>query len=502
MDEGRARYREDPGGSGQGTARPSSAQPQTTWPEPPQPTRPEPLGYQQDVNARNAPLAQAQQTQSLSKTYRPQASGAEQDHGHASNTVKRGWLRRLLRRDRHREQRQHGGEATRNRPTRELAEAPSRRHDWPQRHGGEATSNRPTGELAEAPSRRHDWPQRDAGEAKSDRPFTDVDEPESWPQFVGKENRISVLDIARKILRRALKEVARFRETLRHSGFPGIKAGREIRNYPDSEFQRCLGTLNDRSLWEAFLRAGGLANNPKAVEAVESLIERIQHVTTAQIEQDSLKLLELSIKLLLSQINYVDAGSVSQERVQHLKESVQKIGWQVAAASAAVSASTAAGGSDLTPRIILAGLSGSAAVTVIGTIQSWHSQAQRSTASAPALLHQLHDDMIEQVDVLVAFISKQNDLAKEAAKDNSLLRFSLLRARFTVMYARQLWAGPGQFSHITEYQSCLTALAELLNALDQCIKNQAYQELLEIERDISAVRMILTVYGPSFTALQ
>lgn len=237
------------------------------------------------------------------------------------------------------------------------------------------------------------------------------------------ENRLSVLEIARKILKRALKEVARFKETLRRSGFPGIKVGKEIGSYTDSEFQRCLGTLNDRSLWDTLLREVGLTNNPKAVEAVESLIERIQDVTTAQVEQDSLTLLELSIKLLLSQINYIDARSVSQERVQHLKESVQKIGWQVAAASAAVSASTAAGGSHLTPRIVLAGLSGSAAATAIATIQSRHNQGQRSKAPAPTLLRQLHDDMIEQIDVLVAFISTQDARAKEAAEENSLLRF-------------------------------------------------------------------------------
>ena len=210
---------------------------------------------------------------------------------------------------------------------------------------------------------------------------------------------------------RALKEVTRFKETLRHSGFPGIKAGRQIRDYPDSEFQRCLGTLNDRSLWDTFLREEGLADNPKAVEAVESLIDRIQDVTRAQIEEDSLRLLELSIKLLLSQINDIDVRSVSQERVQHLKESVQKIGWQVAAASAAVSASTAASGSDLTPRLILAGLSGSAATTVIGTIHSWHNQGQRSRASALATLCHLHDDMIEQVNALAVFISQQNERA-------------------------------------------------------------------------------------------
>jgi hypothetical protein len=298
---------------------------------------------------------------------------------------------------------------------------------------------------------------------------------------------------------RALKEVTRFKETLRHSGFPGTKAGRQIRDYSDPEFQRCLGTLNDRSLWDTFLREEGLADNPKAVEAVESLMERIQDVTRAQIEEDSLRLLELSIKLLLSQINHIDARSVSQERVQHLKESVQKIGWQVAAASAAVSASTAASGSDLTPRIILAGLSGSVAATVVGTIHSWHSQGQRSRASVLATLCHLHDDMIEQVDVLVAFISQQNERAKEAAEENSWLRFALLRARFAVMYARQLWAGPEQFSHRTEYQSCLTTLANSLNAIDQCIERRAYQELQQIEQDISATRIILTICRPSLS---
>jgi hypothetical protein len=384
MHEGGARYREDPRGSSQGSAVPRSARPQPTWPEPPQTTWPEPPGYQQDhshANERNAPSAQAQQTRSLPKTNRPQTPRDQQDHRHASNTVKRGWLKRLFRRHRHQNQRLDTGETTRNRPTLE---------------------------LPGAPSHRHDRPQLDTGETTRDRPFTDVEEPEPWPKFVGEENRLSVLDIAGKILKRALKEVARFKETLRRSGFLGIKAGRQIRDYPDSEFKRCLGMLNDRSLWDTFLREEGLADHPKAVEAVESLIERIQDVTTAQIEENSLTLLELSIKLLLNQINYVDARSVSQERVQHLKESVQKIGWQMAAASAAVSASTAAGGSDITPRIILAGLSGSAAATVIGTFQSRHNQRQRNRTSALALLYQLHDDTIEQVDLLIASATSED----------------------------------------------------------------------------------------------
>ena len=462
MAEGRARDKEDPRGSGQGPARPRSARPQTTWPESP--------GYQQDhshANARNAPSAQAQQTQSLPKTRRPQTPRDQQDHRDVGNTVKRGWLSRLFRRRRHQDQ---------------------------QPDTGETAIGQPVRDLSDALSRRHDRPQLDASETARDRPFPDTDEPEPWPRFVGQENRLSVLEIARKILKRALKEVARFKEALKRSGFLGIKAGSEARNYPDSEFQRCLGTLNDRSLWEAILREQGLAGNPKAVEAVKSLIERIQGVTTAQIEEDSLALLELSIKLLLSQINRTDARSVSQERVQHLRESVQKIGWQVAAASAAVSASTVAGGSDLTPRLILAGLSGSAAATAIGAIQGRHNHGQKSKSSASALLLQLHDDMIEQVDVLTAFIGTQNVRTKEVAEENSLLRFSLLRARLTVMYTRQVWAGCEQFAHMTDYQNRLTALAKWLSKLDQCIERQAFHELREIEREISAARLILAIY--------
>jgi hypothetical protein len=68
------------------------------------------------------------------------------------------------------------------------------------------------------------------------------------------------------------------------------------------------------------------------------------------------------------------------------------------------------------------------------------------------------------------------------------------------MYARQLWAGREQFSHITEYQSCLTALARLLNAFDQCIEKQAFQELQQFERDISAARLILAIYRFSLPA--
>jgi hypothetical protein len=108
--------------------------------------------------------------------------------------------------------------------------------------------------------------------------------------------------------------------------------------------------------------------------------------------------------------------------------------------------------------------------------------------------------MIEQVGVLVAFIGTQDTRMKEVAEENSLLRFSLLRARFTVMYARQLWAGREQFSHKTEYQSCLTTLANLLNTLDQCIERQTFRELQKIERDLSAVRLILAIYKFSPTA--
>ena len=380
-----------------------------------------------------------------------------------------GWLRRLFSRHWHQNQRQGTGETTRDRFTWELTDA-----------------------LAHPRDRRR----LDAGETATERPVTGVHEPEPWPKFAGKENRPSVLEIAKNILKRALKEVSRFKKTLRHSGFRGINTAREVRAYPAPEFQRCLGTLNDKLLWEDFLREERLAGNPGAVEAVESLIERIQGVTAAQIEEDSLTLLEVSIKLLLSLINYVDDGSVSQDGVQHLKESVQKIGWQMAAAAAAVSASTAAGGSDLTPRIILAGLSGSIAATVMGAIQGLHGQRQKDRASAAILLGELHDDIIAQVDILVAFISEQDKRLKESVDGNELLRFALLKGRFSVMYARQLWAGREQFSHRTEYQSCLTTLAKSLNALDQCIQSRAYQELPEIKTDISAVLFILKIYKP------
>jgi hypothetical protein len=82
--------------------------------------------------------------------------------------------------------------------------------------------------------------------------------------------------------------------------------------------------------------------------------------------------------------------------------------------------------------------------------------------------------MIEQVDVLAAFIGTQNVQPKEVAEENSLLRFSPLRARLTVMYARQVWAGCEQFAHMTEYQSHLTALAKWLSKLANALKGKLF----------------------------
>ena len=504
VDEGGARYREDPRGSSQRSARPRSARPQT-WPEPPQATWPEPPGFQEghsNASTRNEPSAQAQQTRSSSTTKRAPTPSGQQDYQPATKVVKRGWFRRLFRSHRHGNQRQGTDETTRDRPVRALPALPSHPHDRPQQDTDGITKDRPAWKLPASQSHPKDRPQQDTDETTKDHAFTDAEDSQPWPRFTGKEDRRSVLDIARKILSRALKEVSHFKEAFRRLGLSGIETSGTIADYTDSDFSRCLETLDDRSLWDAFLREEGLANNHKAVEAIDELIERIQDVTRSQIAEDSLTLLEISIKLLLNQINSVDARSVSQERVQHLKESVEKIGWQVAAASATISATTTVGGSELTSRVILAGLSGSAAATLIGSIQSWRNHAQKSRSSAPNLLCQLHDDMIERVDVLLPFIMQTSERAIETPEEKNLVRVTLLQARFLAMYARLVWAGSEQFSQMIEYQSYLATLSNLLNEVDECIKKRTYRALPYLEQEISPIRSILRLYRSSLVSLR
>ena len=383
-----------------------------------------------------------------------------------------------------------------------LPASPFHPHNRPQQDTGGTIKDRPAWKLPASQSHPNDRPQQDTGEATRYHTFTDTEDSQPWPRFTGKESRRSVLDIARKILRRALKEVSHFKEAFRRLALSGTETSRTIADYTDSDLSRCLETLDDRSLWDTFLREAGLANNHKAVEAINELIARIQDVTKSQIEKDSLTLLEISIKLLLDQINSVDAQSVSQERVQHLKESVEKIGWQVAAASATISATTTVGGSELTSRVILAGLSGSAAATVIGSIQSWRNHAQRSRSSAPNFLCQLHDDMIERVDVLLPFIMQTSERAIEiAAEEEHLVRATLLQARFLAMYARLAWAGFEQFSQMIAYQSYLATLSNLLNEVDECIRKHTFGALPQLGQEISPMRSILEMYRSSLVSL-
>jgi hypothetical protein len=247
-----------------------------------------------------------------------------------------------------------------------------------------------------------------------------------------------------------------------------------------------------------FLEDHGLASNKKAVAAVDDLVEQVGAVTKKQIPEDlqhSLKVLELSIKVLLSEINALDARSVTDERAEHLKEAARKISWQVAAASAAISANSAVAGSELNCKIVLAGLSSSVAATVVAALHDWRSQElQKNRVSDRALLYQAHDDLLQQLDVLALFISRLAEQEAESEEGDEVARFAQLRARFMIMCARQLIAGPGRPSGGDGYPRALSKAWDLLNEIEDCVEQKNYSHLARIGTDITCAHDRLRMY--------
>ncbi|HEX2318308.1 MAG TPA: hypothetical protein VHJ18_04925 [Streptosporangiaceae bacterium] len=131
-----------------------------------------------------------------------------------------------------------------------------------------------------------------------------------------------------------------------------------------------------------FLQGQGQAENEAARRAVEQLAEHCTRVTEKQFSAESLELLHFSIMALLSEIEALDGRFTNTDRVKHLKATAERIGVQMTAACAAISASAGAVGSELNSRVILAGLAGCVASEVVAALHDWRTQAnQRSGMS-------------------------------------------------------------------------------------------------------------------------
>ena len=280
--------------------------------------------------------------------------------------------------------------------------------------------------------------------------------------------RREMLRVAREILERADREVSRWIVSLRE------RKNFQDERFDDSRFYASISALNDRALWLRFLERGGLADNEAARTAVEGLSEHVANIKARQVlgnEEDSLQLIQDSIQVLLAKINDLDAKSVSRERAEHLKATAEWIGWQVAAAGAAIGANAAASGTDLTEQIILAGVSSSVAAAVVGALHDWQSRKSlKDKISDRALLHRVNDDLLNQMNVLALFISRRAEHEPEDADEDRLVRSAYVQVRFAVMYATQLVAGIDRLPGGNGYPNALSAAKKLIAKLENCIE--------------------------------
>jgi post-segregation antitoxin (ccd killing protein) len=378
------------------------------------------------------------------------------------------------------------------------------------RQGPSHTSDRPRrnhfSKLFRIVGFRHRDLRQDMDEARRERPVAEQPKAQVRQHDDGEEYRRATLSVARKILERAQREISRLRESFRRIPFPVVRMDRRTAKFSESEFRESVEALNDERLWGKFLEEQGLASNKRAVAAVNDLVEQVGTITKKQVSKDlqhSLKTLELSIKVLLSEIDALDARSVSDDRAERLKEAALKISWQVAAASAAISANSAVAGSELNCKLVLAGLSSSVSATVVGVLHDWRSQElQKNRVSDLALLYQVHSDLLRQIGVLTLFIRRPAEREPESEEGDEIVRLAQLWARFMIMYARQLVAGLGRPSGVDGYLRALSETWDLLNEVEDCVEQRNYSRLAKMKPDITHTHDRLRKYKSYVRALR
>lgn len=298
-----------------------------------------------------------------------------------------------------------------------------------------------------------------------------------------------LLEVAKRVLSQAARGVRRLISGLRH-GEDQLDPTFDL-----ADFRDALAELGDSSTWQFFLQALGLGGSKTARMAVADLAEHVARVTKNQISEDSLQVLLLSIDTLLAEIETLDARLVSPERAEFLKATAERIGVQVTAASAAISASAGAGGGDLTSRVIIAGLAGCVASEVVAALHDWRVQAnQRSSLSERALLAQAHQDLVRQLEMLAVFVSDAAHDETTPLCDDHVARRAHLQSIFLLMYSQFLLAGLMKQNIEHEYANQLRKVRTLLQDIGGLIERKKGGDAIAVESQMDKILVRLPRY--------
>jgi hypothetical protein len=315
-------------------------------------------------------------------------------------------------------------------------------------------------------------------------------------QSSGALYRRVTVDGIKKVLNHARKKIAQVKKNFRRSFRSHKPTEDDSIECSEKEFRESMQALNDKKLWMDCLRKKHLAGNPQARAAVNSLIRSIETITTEQITKDSLTLLDSAVAVLLAEINAIDIKSVSNQRVTRLKDTADSIGWQIVAAGAAISATSAASGSELAAKAILAGLSGSVASLAVAAVHDWRGQEKsRNSISDNKLLKQAHQDLILEIAEIALYISRRKDGESQTREETMRLRHTLLQARFASMFARQLAAGRESSMQGTGYAAELTDASDFLAYLQRDIRRIKRRDLSEVILQVTKLQGQLERYG-------
>jgi hypothetical protein len=303
------------------------------------------------------------------------------------------------------------------------------------------------------------------------------------------------LRTACEILDRAHREVKQWMATLHH------RNNHQNAGLDSLRFNESIGALGDKALWEQFLQEQGLAENERARSGVSDLVRHIRTVTENQASEDSLKLLLGAIELLISEIMALDSQAVSRKHVDYLKETAETIGWQVAAAGAAISASSGVNGGELNYRIILAGLSSTVASAVVGALHDWHAQTlMKRNVGDRTLLQEAHEDLLRQFDILVMIVSRRAPQEPGDESDNNLVRRLQIRAGFMIMYARQLVARILRPESSRGYCSELSEAQKILDAVKDSVERRDYRNA-DLKARVGSAQDSLRGYRSLFASI-
>ena len=191
------------------------------------------------------------------------------------------------------------------------------------------------------------------------------------------------------------------------------------------------------------------------------------------------------------------ADSVSVEYAEQCRKIAERIGWQVAAGSAAAAANVGTSGGVLGFHVILAALAGSVAGAVVDLVHDSRSQRPRASAGRERL-KTANDKLRNQIQLLAGFMRRcaegepADDFQPAAGRDACLLS-SLL-----VMYAGQLAAGFDNRHGDDEYRAALHDARTLLDEILGIIERNEYSDAEGVARRLDGLWDCLGKFGYYF----